>query len=270
VDAGSIAEELYGLPASEFTVARDRHAAAARRAGDRTLAAEIKKLRRPTASAGLANTLVRQRADQVDALLSVGSAMRHAQARLDGDELRRLSQDGQRLIVELSREARRVAGEAGQQVSEATGRELDETLHAALADAAAGEALRSGCLTAPLQYSGFGMVDISSAVAAPVKPAPPRAKKAAAVVPEPDLSDARAQLAAAKKDANVLARRAETARRRQEDLRRQTHQLRQQLQQAEAEVAAADTEANELARARDAAQSAVAAAEEQLARARRR
>jgi hypothetical protein len=264
VDAVSIAEQLYGLPASEFILARDQHAAAARQAGDRTLAAAIKKLRRPTASAWLANALVRQRADQVHALLSVGAAMRHAQARLDGDELRRLSQEGQRLIVELSRQARRVAAEAGQQVSEATGRELDETLHAALADAAAGETLHSGCLTSPLQYSGFGMVNgLGAAPPAPARPAPPPAR-------EPDLGEVRAELAAAKKDVNVLTRRADTARRHQEDLRRRIRQLRHQLEQAAAEAAAADTEADQLVRARDAAQSAVAAAEDRLARARQR
>jgi hypothetical protein len=266
VDAVSIAEQLYGLPASEFTLARDQHAGAARQAGDRTLAAAIKKLRRPTASAWLANALVRQRADQVHALLSAGAAMRHAQARLDADELRRLSQEGQRLIMELSRQARRVAAEAGQQVSEATGRELDETLHAAWADAAAGEALRSGCLTSPLQYSGFGMVNAPGAS----PPAPARPAPAPAPASNPDPGEVRAELAAAKKDVNVLTRRTETVRRRQEDLHRRIRQLRQQLEQAAAEAAAADTEADELVRARDAAQSAVAAAEDRLGRGRPR
>lgn len=282
MDVGSVAEELYGLAASEFTVARDRQAVAARQAGDRTLAAEIKKLRRPTASASLANTLVRQRPDQVDGLLSVGAAMRDAQARLEGDELRRLSQEGQRLIGALSNEARRVAGETGQQVSDATGRELDGTLHAALADAGAGEALRSGCLTTPLQYSGFGMVDVAGAVAvptkaarakpAPPKPAPARPAKAAAAAapaaPEPDLSEVRAELVAAKKEANLLARRAEIARRRRDDLGDQVRQLREQLEQTEARAVTTAAEADELGRARHAAQLAVAAVEERLRQAR--
>ncbi len=268
MDVGSVAEELYGLPASEFTVARDRQAAAARQAGDRTLAAEIKKLRRPTASAWLANALVRQRADPVDELLSVGAAMREAQARLDGDELRRLSQDGQRLIVDLSKVARRVAGDTGQQVSDATGRELDETLHAALADAGAGEALRSGCLTTPLQYSGFGMVDVAGAVAVPTKPARVKPAAAAPAAPAPDLLEVRAELVAAKKEANVLTRRAEAARRRRDDLGDQVRQLREQLEQTEARAAAAAEEADELRRARDAAQLAVDAVEERLRQAR--
>ena len=54
---------------SEFTSRRDALAAEARRAGDRALAAEVKKLRRPTTGAWLANLLVRQRRDEVAQLL---------------------------------------------------------------------------------------------------------------------------------------------------------------------------------------------------------
>jgi hypothetical protein len=165
------ADALYGLPAAEFTAARDRRAAEARKAGDRELAAAIKKLRRPTASAALANRLVREHPDQVAALLGIGAALRDAQAQLAADELRRLSQEGQQIVAALSREARGVAGETGEPLSEQVGRELEETLHAALADPAAGDALGAGCLSTALHYSGFGLADTSDPLAtAPAQP----------------------------------------------------------------------------------------------------
>ncbi len=180
-DIGAVADELYGLPAGEFTAARDRAAAVARQAGDREVAATIKKLRRPTVSAWAVNRLARDQADEVTRLLDAGAALRQAQANLDAEELRRLTQEGQHLVGDLARQARQAAGDAGQAVSEAAYRELEATLHAALADPEAGEAVRSGRLTRPLQYSGFGPVDVADAVAvgpgrgpqAPLAPSPP-------------------------------------------------------------------------------------------------
>jgi hypothetical protein len=78
----SIADELYGLPPAKFTAARDSHAAAARRSGDRELAAAIKGLKRPTSSAWLVNLLVRRQRQQVEELLDLGTAMRQAQEHL--------------------------------------------------------------------------------------------------------------------------------------------------------------------------------------------
>ncbi len=57
VDLDTVGTELYGLRPTEFTAARDAQAAAARRGGDRELAAAIKKLRRPTPAAWLVNLL---------------------------------------------------------------------------------------------------------------------------------------------------------------------------------------------------------------------
>jgi hypothetical protein len=163
----AVADELYGLPLSEFTAARDRAATAARRAGDRELAGEIKKLRRPTVGAWLTNQLVRQHGDEVDALLRLGSALRDAQAELATDDLRRLSQQAQQVVTALGREARRLATDAGQRAADGPVREVEETLHAALADPAAGVAVRAGRLTSPLSYAGFGSVDVPGGASAP-------------------------------------------------------------------------------------------------------
>ena len=96
-----MADELYGLTPAEFIPRRDALAAEARKAGDRALAAEIKKLRRPTTGAWLANVLARQRRDQVAQLLDLGAALRQAQASLATSELRRLSQERHAVLSEL-------------------------------------------------------------------------------------------------------------------------------------------------------------------------
>jgi hypothetical protein len=165
----SVAEamaELYALPLAEFRAARDQLAAAARIAGHRQVAADIKKLARPTASAWLVNHLVRDAARQMDELFDLGKAMREAQRTLAGDQLRQLSQrrrevmDG--LIAEVQRLAVRHAVPASAQVL----REVHATLEAALAVPDAAQAVRSGRLTKPLSYSGLGSVDMRAARAA--------------------------------------------------------------------------------------------------------
>ena len=188
----AIAQELYGLPMSEFTAARDREAAAARQAGDRALAGELKKLRRPTSGAWLTNQLVRQRGDDVAALLHLGAALRDAQARLATGDLRRLSQQGQQLVTALGREARQLGRDAGQRVGEGAVREVEDTLHAALADPAASDAVRAGRLTSALSYAGFGSVDVSGVApseadaGAPSRATPaPRPGRTPAPRPEP-------------------------------------------------------------------------------------
>jgi DNA repair exonuclease SbcCD ATPase subunit len=179
VDLPEVAADLYALAPDQFVGARDARAAEARKAGDRALAADIKKLRRPTAGAWLVNLLVRERRADIDQLLTLGTALRDAQAQLDADELRRLSQQRHQLVSTLVKEAVTIGRDRGQVPGDAAQREAEATLEAALADPAAAAALASGRLTVALHYSGFGSVDVTDAVAAPAavapddRPAPP-------------------------------------------------------------------------------------------------
>ena len=302
-DVGAIADELYGLPTRDFTAGRDRIAAETRRAGDRALATAIKQLRRPTATAWSANQLVRQRCDEIAHLLEVGVALRDAQTRLAGDDLRRLTQEGQRLVTDLGRQARQLAADAGQSLSEEAVRELEETLHAALADPAASDALRSGHLTVALHYSGFGLVDLptapgspqrggrpeplsSSSPGSPVSRPGPRHPEtsvsrpvvvdagAAPGVVEPEVTvtaaaeqavrDAEADLAAAQQDAADQARRAEDATERHTVLRGQIDQLNEQIKGLRVDEAEAAQAARQAAREQRAAERARQAAEDRL------
>src|SRR5215467_12550100 len=109
VAVAEVAGELYGVPTDEFTAARNARAKQARDDGDRQLAAAIAKLPKPTAAAWLANQLVRNAADELSALLSLGQAMREATAALDRDELRRLTRDQRAAMAALVQRARDLA-----------------------------------------------------------------------------------------------------------------------------------------------------------------
>jgi hypothetical protein len=166
LNLAQVADELYGLPPSAFREARDERADQARAAGDKDLAAAIRKLRRPTVSAFVVNLLAREASGQVDELLELGESLREAQQALAGDRLRELSAQRRQLVTGLVQEAGRLAEQAGQPLGASAEREVQETLEAALADPAVAEAVRSGRLTTALSYAGLGAsVDVDGAVA---------------------------------------------------------------------------------------------------------
>ncbi|CAM5275573.1 hypothetical protein SALBM135S_10142 [Streptomyces alboniger] len=84
MDLETVADELYGLRPEEFTAVRGRRAAAARKAGERSLAERIAALRRPTLAAWSCNLLVRGRPGQVRPLIRLGEALRQAHRGMDG------------------------------------------------------------------------------------------------------------------------------------------------------------------------------------------
>jgi hypothetical protein len=168
-----VADELYALPAEEFTAARNVKVKQVRAGGDRDLAAAIQRLARPSAAAALANLVVRQDADAFEPLLELGVALRRATAALDGVAMRTLSRQQQQVVGALVRRAREVARDEGLKVSEGTLRELDDTLRAAIADAGAAEQLMAGRLTGPLQHSGFGPAPTGHLTVVPDRPTRP-------------------------------------------------------------------------------------------------
>lgn len=161
------ADDLYGLPPAQFTAERDARAKEVRAAGRRDEAAQIRKLARPTTSAWLVNQLARQAPEQMGALYELGDALARAQQNLAGDQLRELSVARRRVVSDLLPLARSLAGQAGQPASAAVLDEVRATLEAAVADAAARDAVRTGRLTRALAYAGLGEVDLSAALAVP-------------------------------------------------------------------------------------------------------
>ncbi|MEU9629415.1 hypothetical protein ACFZDB_17585 [Streptomyces luteogriseus] len=156
MDYDSVADELYALRPEEFTAARASAMASARTAGDRELAQRIGTLRKPSLAAWVSNLLVRSSPGEVEPLLRLGEGLRQAHQDLDGAQLRELSRRQHALIRALSLQARQLAKEAGHPIGESVQREVENTLHAVLADPEAAEAWAAGRLTKPLSAAvGF-------------------------------------------------------------------------------------------------------------------
>ena len=162
-----IADRLYGVHPGEFTHSRDDEVREAKAAGDPALAAQVKTLRRPSTSAWLVNTLVRQAPDQLDELLQLGEELRAAQLSFAGQQMRGLVERRRSVISELTVTAVRLSVAAGHQVGDPVIREVATTLDAAVIDEAAAEAVRSGRLLRRLDAAGFDAVDVEGAVAVP-------------------------------------------------------------------------------------------------------
>ncbi|WP_016933732.1 hypothetical protein [Rhodococcus sp. R1101] len=155
-DLDSVADALYGLDPGDFVAARSEFAAQAREAGDRELTVAIGRLRKPTVAAWMVNLLARERADELAALLDIGAALRTAQRRLSGSEMRTLSEQRRRVVAALERDAGRLAADRGRSASESALREVGRTLNAALSDPDIGDQVRQGRLDAIVESDGFG------------------------------------------------------------------------------------------------------------------
>jgi chromosome segregation ATPase len=157
--------ELYAGEPGGFVERRTALVKEARAAKDRDAAKEIGALRKPSLSAWAVNQVVRADRALVARLRDLGARMRHAQSTLDGKALAGLRTERDAVLKDLAKAAGRAASGHGQALSEAVQGEIRDTAVAAFADAAAEEVAWSGSLTRALQYSGFGEVDISDAVA---------------------------------------------------------------------------------------------------------
>jgi hypothetical protein len=151
-----IADELYGTPPDEFVARRDELAKELTAASERKLAAEVRKLRKPTVSAWAVNLLVRARREEVESFVELGPALAEAQRELDGEALRTLSVQRQRIVQALVQAARDLAAEAGHPLGAGVAYEVESTLHAALADPKVAERVLAGRLVKPESYAGFG------------------------------------------------------------------------------------------------------------------
>ncbi|MFE3762507.1 hypothetical protein ACFXPI_12175 [Streptomyces sp. NPDC059104] len=169
MDVESLVVELFGLRLAEFTAARDGYVTEARKAGDRELAAAIAALRKPTVAAWTAGLLARRRPKEARSLVELGEALRAAHRTLDAGQLRQLSHDQHVVIQRLARTARTLAVEAGQAVSEPVLHEVEQILHAVLADPGVAAQWMSGRLAkAPDAALGFTGLELAPG-AAPAK-----------------------------------------------------------------------------------------------------
>lgn len=251
-DLDVIADELYAVPPGEFVAKRDEATQAARDAGDRTLAASIKKLQRPTQGAWLVNLLWRSESDLVEELFSLGAELGAAQRAMDGDEIRKLSTARQKLMSKITGAVRRLGDAQGVRITADLSREVESTLDSALADPSVTELVRSGRVVKSVAYAGFGPFggDLS-AVPSPLRSVSSPSKKSSRKASAEDEDAAREQAEARLAEAREVLEEAEedyTEREQaftdmessRDSLRERLDELREELRDTEAQLLAAE------------------------------
>jgi hypothetical protein len=224
-------DALYGLPLDEFTPARNDLARRLRGEKEREDAAEVAGLRKPTAAAWVVNQLVRERPDEVRALLSAANEIRAGSE--DGDARFRTSVDG------LARSAREILAASGRTSSDQVIQEVVTTLRAIAATEP--EALETGRLTQGREASGFDALAGGAPKLGPrrEKPRPAREEARRPSVDRAAVDAARKALASARTEARELGRVSVAAEREAERARVAHERAETRLTKAKAELDAA-------------------------------
>lgn len=160
----AIADRLYAGPAEDFTEARNQ---AAKDCGDKALAAQLKRLKKPSVAAWAVNVLVRRESDQIDTVLQLAESLRAAAAALDGDELRALTRQRRQLTSALATSARSLAKEAGVRLTGAVVDQVEGILNAAMLDPVAAQVVRTGRVVTAFTSTGVSELDVEAVVALP-------------------------------------------------------------------------------------------------------
>ena len=275
----SIADDLYALSLADFTPARD---AKAKELKGTDLAKEVKALKKPSLAGWVVNLLVRHEPEQVEQILQVGAALREAQASMSGDELRQLTRQRRQLTAAVTTQARRLAREQGQKVTEAVAGQVEATLTAAMVDEECAKAVRSGLLLGPLASTGVDAVELDRAVALPdalgfvattheaAEPTRPDLR----VVPDPDrdekaLAAAREALSAAEAEVTEANDAFETASQELSDLEARAMQIQAEIDELKRQIAELDEQADGVDEEIGEAEEAKAEADEALTEATR-
>jgi hypothetical protein len=239
-------DRLFGFPLSEFTGARNALVRELRKAGRKDEAAEIRSLRKPSATVWAVNQLARSEPERVAELIKAGDALRKAQRDVLGGkeaDVREASRVQHELADELVDEARAILAEAGTKPTQAAAQRISTTLRAASTDPNAVKLLRKGRLTEDVESIGFGpLLHVApKGRGAPVKrstaAAPRRAraaqKKKKVAAAKARLREERDALAAAEREAAAARKAAEQA-------ERAAERAAARVEAAERRLAAAD------------------------------
>jgi hypothetical protein len=178
-------DELYGVDLEQFVSTRTALAKRLRSDGDREGAAAVGKLVKPTRAAWAVNRLVRDRPQEIGALVEAGEALAGAQEQLldgaEADVLRGAAEAARRLVDALAGEAP-VQGAARDKVR--------ATLHAATVDEEVRAEVAAGRVVREHSASGFGGLDALIAAGFEAKGRKAR-QPARAPEPEPPRPDPR-------------------------------------------------------------------------------
>jgi hypothetical protein len=212
-------QQLYALPLSEFTAARNARAKALK-PKDPELAAAVAALPKPSVAAGALNELVHEDPSEIRALVQSGKRLRQAQeaavAGKKGADLNDAIAEHRGALDRVQRDLRR------RKLSGPTLEKATQTLRVASLDPDLWPLLERGLLHEDLTASGFGLDPGLVPARTPRTPKPPAKKPAP---PKPDkatekrrrearerLRDAKAALTEAEKRARAAARELERAR----------------------------------------------------------
>ncbi len=261
-------EELYSSPMAEFTARRKNLAAAARKSGEREIAAQIAGLRKPTLSADTLNRLVRAASGEVDELLDLGAELRAAEKALDGSKLRELSAKRRLLVGELTKLAFDITDQSNP--SAAVREEVSGTLNAALADEEVADRLLSGSLVSQARWDGFGSTSLPELAAVLPMDAARRSRAAGPGAQPPGkqspvrtdvTASSRARESVGKAGQTVSETEQAAAKRKEQEADRRAEEAAAVKARAETErrrrVEAAQREAEDAAEAADSAQQAL-------------
>ena len=197
-------DRLYALPLNEFTAARDEVAKRLRGEGERELADEVKRLRKPSVAVWLVNRLAREREVDVKRLLKAGEGLAKAQAAPTRESFAEARRDEQHALERLAAAARELAGQEG--VGAAAADRATQTLRAASLTRDGRDLLRQGRLTEELEPPGFEALTGMPSL-------PPRAKRPAPKRKDGKLKKARERVEKLKAEERELAAAARAAQR---------------------------------------------------------
>ncbi|KQU28379.1 MULTISPECIES: hypothetical protein [unclassified Rhodococcus (in: high G+C Gram-positive bacteria)] len=271
-----VADELYGLDPSDFVATRTGRQKQARSDGDKDLAKQIGALRKPTIVGWVLNVTVRDAEDDVTDLLDLGEALREAQQHLregrrpagrpSGATLRTLTKQRQRAVRALANRAAKIAEDRGHPIGEDVGREVTQSLNAALSDADIADEVRRGRMLGAAEYSRFGPMGLVSVDPEPAKEPEPAPDDTA----EREMEEQRARAQAELDDAEAALQDAtealEHADHRVDELQESVDALTEQLEKAREDLEAAQDARSEAASEKDASTSRVRNATKRLDR----
>ncbi len=232
-------DRLYGLPAEEFTAARNKLARRLKKDGEAEAAAEVQALRKPSAAAAVLNELARAEPKLVEGLLAAAADLRAAQEQAlaggDPEELRRATAVARDAVRELVHAARSL-GNADRKISSDTLERVRVSLTAVAADEQAAEQLRAGRVTQEFEPAGFPPLALQA------RPARSSKRPAPARKPAHDRVDELAERRARREEKREHVR---ALRARVRELRREADRAQAATQRAEAAALRARREAEE-------------------------
>ncbi|MBK4346955.1 hypothetical protein [Lacisediminihabitans changchengi] len=162
-EISAIAEDLYSLMPRDFIARRNERA----KALEKPLAAAVRALTKPTPAAWLVNQVSRHHREELDIAIALGTDLQHAQGNADRVSIQRLSKQHREVVRKLAARARELGAEAAVSTSAPVLDEVAQTFSAAMSDAAAAAAVRSGILIRSLQSTGLEPVDLEGSLALP-------------------------------------------------------------------------------------------------------